>query len=274
MQHAKKYDYPTEYDMPAISSNGDYLRRTALLAQHVKHYTYECMHVRRGHKVLDVGCGKGVDTSSLAGLVGSCGHVVGVDNDIAILTEAEKATKFAGVSDRVSYHLASAQQLPFAANSFDAVRAERLLQVLPAALHPVAVINEIERVCKPKGYVVLTDIDWGTFSVSSRNPQLERLLTSFYAHRLCPNGFAGQGLYRIMKHAQFSDIDIKHYPMVYTSLAATPLVALCEAAKKAGVATGAIIDHWLSDIKCDDAQGCFYASVNHVVVSGQLVRNT
>ncbi|NJN55840.1 MAG: methyltransferase domain-containing protein, partial [Anaerolineae bacterium] len=48
-------------------------------AQEMLPLTYQMLHPRPGHKILDVGCGTGDDVRALAAEVGNSGHVVGVD---------------------------------------------------------------------------------------------------------------------------------------------------------------------------------------------------
>ena len=78
-------------DHPSIDA--DYLRRAATLLKELKETTYRRMEIRPGHRLLDAGCGPGVDTLPLAALVGEEGRVVGVDADPAMLAEAETARK-------------------------------------------------------------------------------------------------------------------------------------------------------------------------------------
>src|SRR5215467_11579516 len=107
-----------------------YLETAARFLREEKQLTYTAMHIQPGQRVLDVGCGPGVDTVALAGFVGASGSVDGVDADPAMVAEAEQRALAAGVHDRVHHHVADALALPFEANTFDAVRAERLFQHL------------------------------------------------------------------------------------------------------------------------------------------------
>jgi len=98
---------------------------------------------------LDAGCGTGFLTFELAGR----GHrVTGVDFAPAMIAEARRKAAERAVSARLEE--ADAEQLPFAAASFDLVISRHLLWTLP---HPEAAIDEWIRVLRPGGRLVVVD---------------------------------------------------------------------------------------------------------------------
>src|SRR5919197_916441 len=72
-----------------------------------------------GDGVLDVACGTGNFSRSFAATVGEEGLVVGIDVSETMLTKAVEDTREAGLD--VAYIRGDAQELPFRAQSFDAV---------------------------------------------------------------------------------------------------------------------------------------------------------
>ena len=60
-------------DQPLGYTSPEYLRVLADMVQHIKQRSYEHMHIEAGQTLLDVGCGPGTDTISLAHLVGPRG---------------------------------------------------------------------------------------------------------------------------------------------------------------------------------------------------------
>jgi SAM-dependent methyltransferase len=98
---------------------------------------------------LDVGCGTGFLSLELA----LRGHrVTGIDFAPAMLARA--AGKAAERSLEVRFEPADAEQLPFAAASFDLVISRHLLWTLS---HPEAAIDEWLRVLRPGGRLVVVD---------------------------------------------------------------------------------------------------------------------
>ena len=104
-----------------------YLDRMAGQLDEVKRRIRQQLEVAEGEFVLDLGCGTGDDARGLSALVGPSGRIIGVDASITMVQEARRrAAGFAAVP--LAFAIGDAQALPFAAASFDACRAERVLQ--------------------------------------------------------------------------------------------------------------------------------------------------
>ncbi|KAF9631890.1 S-adenosyl-L-methionine-dependent methyltransferase [Lasiodiplodia theobromae] len=121
-------------------------------------------HLRRGMRVLDVGCGPGTITTDLATIVAGPsspssssndsrdGHVIGIDYSVSVLAVARAHTERMGVSsDAVSFQQADAYALPFADGAFDVVHAN---QVVQHVADPVRAVREMRRVARPDGGIV------------------------------------------------------------------------------------------------------------------------
>lgn len=108
--------------------------------------------VKRGEHVLDVACGPGVATWPSADLVGITGRVVGLDNDPGMISVAT-ALPLTHAGAHPEWQCASAQELPFPAQSFDVVLCLQGLQLFP---DHVAAMREMVRVLRPGGRLLMT----------------------------------------------------------------------------------------------------------------------
>ena len=114
---------------------------------------------------LDVGCGTGFLSLELAGR----GHrVSGIDFAPQMLAEARRKAAAQGLA--VRFEEGDAEQLPFAAASFDLVMTRHVLWTLP---HPEAAIDEWIRVLRPGGRLAVMDSQFDP-SVLERSPQNAR----------------------------------------------------------------------------------------------------
>jgi arsenite methyltransferase len=102
----------------------------------------EWLDIPPGGIALDVGCGPGSVTASLARAAGPDALALGVDISEPMLARAVRAE----AGPQVGFMRADAQRLPLRDETFDAVVSLAVLQLVP---DPVAAIAEIARVLRP-----------------------------------------------------------------------------------------------------------------------------
>ncbi len=108
-----------------------------------------------GMRILDVACGTGEPTISLARLLNGTGEIIGVDISPEPLKVAEERAVSQQLTN-VKFQLADVHQLPFPDNGFDRLTS-RLGMMFFADLARAA--SEMRRVLKPQGRAVL--LAWG-----------------------------------------------------------------------------------------------------------------
>ena len=248
-----------------------YLRAAAAnpAIRRLKQRSYELLCASEGSRVIDVGCGPGIDTSELGLRVGPTGQVVGVDHDAAMVAAAETEARRVGVSGWTRHQVAAGTALPFATDSFDAARSERMFQHL-ADPGPALALAELRRVTRPGGRIVVADTDWGTLSVDLDDVELERRIVRLHVSRFW-NGFAGRRLPRLFVTQGLAPTDVETF-VVHLELPA--LLDLLAGTEQYALATGAVTPHewrrWRQSLWLADAAGAHFAQLNIVLVAGTV----
>jgi ubiquinone/menaquinone biosynthesis C-methylase UbiE len=107
------------------------------------------LDVHGGQLVLDVACGPGNFTRSLAPAAGADGLVVGFDESATMLGRAVEET----AAPQVAYVRGDARELPFADGTFDAVGCFLALHLVP---EPFRALGELIRVLGPGGRIAVS----------------------------------------------------------------------------------------------------------------------
>jgi arsenite methyltransferase len=154
---------------------------------------------RSGDRVLDVGCGPGFYVTELLEAVGRNGLVVGVDGSADMLAVAAKRAEG---HDNVEFHEADATALPVPDGSFDRALS---VQVLEYVRDVPAALAEIRRALRPRGRVLVWDVDWATVSWHATDAELTRRVLAAWdkhlMHTSLPRTLAAQ-----LRDAGFEDV--------------------------------------------------------------------
>jgi demethylmenaquinone methyltransferase/2-methoxy-6-polyprenyl-1,4-benzoquinol methylase len=138
-------------------------------------FTMKKMNVTRNQSAIDVCCGTGDWTLSLAQEVGSMGQVVGLDFSQNMINVAEQKRKQAGY-DQITLIHGNAMELPSEVDTFDYATIGFALRNVPDIKQ---VLSEMMRVVKPGGMVVSLELSkpvWPPF----------RALYFFYFNQVLP----------------------------------------------------------------------------------------
>lgn len=214
-------------------------------------------------RLLDIGCGAGVDTVALGKEVGKNAVVIGIDHDPDLIRKAKSYAMLENVSKVVQHEVMLAHRMRYQDAFFDGVRCERVLQHVTPRM-ATAIFHEAARVTKKAGRIVFVDTDWASLSINHPDFRKERLLAQLRAE-MWTNGFAARGirehflicnLEEVKVEVQAIRLDIKE---VLFFLA--PAVELAAAKGLMSKASGAV---WLSQLVDHFGQGYGMATLNLV----------
>ena len=245
----------------SIGATGDadaqirYLDGVARLGAQAKDATFVMQGIEANARVLDCGCGVGDDVRAIAARVGEGGEAIGIDTNEALIAAAIAR----GVPANARFLTGSAEALPFPERSFDAVRAERLLQHL---LDPQRAANEMYRVLRPGGSLLAIDQDWQSIIVAGADRSTTRTIVDAFVDSLA-DGWAGRRHREHFVSAGFTQIESR--PFVTSLSFAHAYAFVLESAVAAAIRAGALdrekADAWVRGLLAADARGAFFYAV-------------
>ena len=240
-----------------------YLMLTHYLLKDVKEMSYAAAQIKSGDRVLELGCGFGMDALELAKRTPTSVTIMGADIDETKLTYAEAFVRQSRLTDRVQVSKQDGNALTFKADQFDCVRSERVLQHIP---DQEQFCREIVRVTKPGGRIVILDTDWNFLSVNSSSA-LERKLPSLYP-QLVSEGSAIRNLPGLFHKLNIEVERIEVIPItIYAYLVFNEFALFEQEASK--VLTKEEFALLRADLKKVSAVKSFFATVNMIMVVGR-----
>ena len=105
-----------------------------------------------GERVVDIGCGAGIDSLIAAGMVGPEGAVIGIDMTPSMLRKAQAGVKD---MDDVEFRLGFGEELPVPDGWADVVISNGVVNLMPDKQEA---FTEMGRVLKPGGRIQIGDI--------------------------------------------------------------------------------------------------------------------
>ena len=164
-------------------------------------------NIKKGSRVLDVGCGLGKTSCRLATELGCT--VTGIDLMPKMVAQAKVTAKKAGVGDKVTFLEGDARKLPFEDNTFDTVLVESVTIFVEDVAKAVA---EYHRVAKPGGAVCDNEVCITRASAEALKgdiKDLEAIFTAFSSKT--DRGILTFEDWRDIYGGQFKKVDASHF---------------------------------------------------------------
>ena len=247
-----------------------YLETASAHFRGLKRLSYRSLSLQPGAVVLDVGCGTGDDARELAKLVGSRGRVVGIDSSESLIIEARRRGESG--APRPEFLIAEADRIELPADTFDACRADRVLQHL---VDPLAALAEMVRVCKPGGIVEVVDRDWSLVAVDADDQTVTRAILE----RICrgiQNGWIGRQLPTLFHDAGLRYVRTRAHPIALRDFrsadALLDLTIVAGHAVNEGLVSVGQATAWLQELHARNRAGRFFAALVMFVVTGRKPR--
>jgi len=269
---------PNAWSNPSAVSADDAAHMAALLEDRARfpdqsdlnHRLLAVAALQPGERVLEVGSGSGILCRLAAPAVAPDGLVVGIDiaPDMTAAARALAGNDGQGCLN-LRFDTGPAERLPYATASFDAAFAARLL------LHVEdrsASVEEMARVVRPGGRVVLMDWDFGTVAVDHPDRALTRRILEWRTDHHGGDNWSGRQLPGDMAAAGFRAIRVHPVAQVGRDEDCALTHSLWRAAevcRDAGAITAAEHDAWLAELTSRIAAGRFCASIVYFIVRGE-----
>ena len=169
----------------------------------------------------------------------------------------------------MAHCLADGHQLPFDSDYFNSVRSERVFQ---HTLRANQLFQEMIRVTKSGGRIVVLDTDWSTMSIDTDLIDIEQKIKKFHVEKAIINGFAGRQLYRMFLQSGLNDIYIEMAPTFVTDYQISRQVAWFDLTEKSALEAGVIsqqeLEKFHADFENSDLQGKYFAVILQMLVAG------
>lgn len=174
------------------------------MAQHSNHYGLELMYELSDpqieDKILDVACGPGIIACEFANKVN---HVTGIDITPAMIEEAKNLQREKKI-DNIDWKLGDVTRLPFEDDAFSLVVTRYSFHHL---IEPKQVLEEMMRVCKPNGKILIIDVTPDKDKIEAYN-FVEKLRNSSHTGALTFDKLKG-----LMDEAGLTKLKSKHHKL-------------------------------------------------------------
>ncbi|MEM0965365.1 MAG: methyltransferase domain-containing protein [Verrucomicrobiota bacterium] len=235
--------------------------------QRCKEESFVLLDIKRGDRILDAGCGLGEDVFQMAERVGEGGVVVGFDASEKLISDARTDSRVSRLP--VQFKVGDLHDTGFPDNSFDKIRIDRVLQHITK---PQLVIQELYRILKCGGSLLVYDNDWSTFKIRSHNGAFTRMVETEWAESF-RSGFVGRHAKKFMGEVGISDIEVIAKESTLKDFGvADELYNLHQTARKlvmAGTISSIGCESWIEELKLQSDEKSFVVTLTSFLVIGR-----
>jgi SAM-dependent methyltransferase len=219
-----------------------------------------------GCRVLDVGCGFGLETLRLAPLVRPGGTITGVDLSAAFLDEGRRRAAAAGLD--VVFEQGDAQRLPVPDDAADVTRAERVLIYLD---DPDRALAEMVRVTRPGGRIAIIEPDFDTNTVNVPDVALVRAVLAHEADTAVVNARLVRDLTARLAGLGLTDVAIASRMVVFDpELAAQYFGGIGATAVRDGAIDAAAGERWRATVEDRHRRGELFGAVGYYLFTATV----
>ncbi|HTU18270.1 MAG TPA: methyltransferase domain-containing protein [Gemmataceae bacterium] len=237
--------------------------------QAYKQHSFALLELESGQHVLDVGCGTGEDARTMAQRVAPGGRVVAMDGSQSMIATARQRAEGCGLP--VEFQVGDIHQLPFADNSFDAARADRIFMHLES---PAQALREMMRVVRPGGRVLVYEVDFETLTVDHPDRQRSRAIVNTWCDGF-RNGWLGRHIPSLFRETGMDEVRITpatlwlRYPVAMQMIGPATVERACAA----GLLTSAEGEDWLLRLQERYQAGLLFCTLTGFLVLGRKPGN-
>ncbi len=233
-----------------------------------RQYTLNRLSVKRGEKILDVGCGVGFLSYEIALQTGDSGRVSGIDQNSEMILHANNRCESLRNTE---FYEANAEDLTFTEESFDAACCTQVLLYVNDVSH---VLSGIRRVLKPAGRIIIVETDWRGVVLNSDYDSITRKIFSAWDAAV-PSPNLPVRLGPILIDNGFCNVDVEPIPILNTEYTPSQFSHgmmnwITRNALKKGFITKEQSQNWLDDLDEKGKSGNYFFCVNRFLFSAQV----
>jgi ubiquinone/menaquinone biosynthesis C-methylase UbiE len=221
------------------------------------------MNIQTMQRVLDLGCGTGVATRTIARFASFRGNVIGIDLSPYLIASAQALSKGEGVGDRIVFQVGDSRSLDLAAEHFDGVIAHTLVSHVD---DPLAVLKEAARLVKPGGLVGIFDGDYASLTFSHEDTATGKAYDEALQRAIITNPRVMRKMPRLLREAGLEFVTSFSYVLAEMGTAdfwIAGLESFRRLLPQSGVLTAEEANAWVDARLQESAEGVFFGASNY-----------